>query len=73
MTERVENLAKSFAESGKGTVEDFYRKVEAEIPMGRIGTTEEFGQTIAFLASEGAGYITGTAIQIDGGYVRGLF
>ena len=73
MTERVENLAKSFAESGKGTVEDFYRKAEAEIPMGRIGTTEEFGQTVAFLASEGAGYITGTALQVDGGYIKGLF
>jgi len=73
MTERVENLAKSFAESGKGTVEDFYRKAEAEIPMGRIGTTDEFGKTVAFLASEGAGYITGTALQIDGGYIKGLF
>ena len=73
MTERVENLAKSFAESGKGTVEDFFRKVEAEIPMGRIGTTEEFGQTVAFLASAGGGYITGTALQIDGGYIKGLF
>jgi 3-oxoacyl-[acyl-carrier protein] reductase len=73
MTERVENLAKSFAESTKGTVEDFYRKAEAEIPMGRIGTTEEFGQTVAFLASEGAAYITGTALQIDGGYIKGLF
>jgi 3-oxoacyl-[acyl-carrier protein] reductase len=69
MTERVENLAKSFAESGKGTVEDFYRKAEGEIPMGRIGSTEEFGQTVAFLASEGAGYITGTALQIDGGFI----
>jgi 3-oxoacyl-[acyl-carrier protein] reductase len=73
MTERVENLAKSFAESGKGTVEDFYRKAEAEIPMGRIGTVKEFGQTVAFLASKGAGYITGTALQIDGGYIKGLF
>jgi len=71
-TERVENLAKSFAESGKGTVEDFYRKTELDIPMGRIGTTEEFGQTVAFLASEGAGYITGTSLQIDGGYIKGL-
>ncbi len=28
---------------------------------------------VAFLASERAGYITGTAIQVDGGYIRGLF
>lgn len=72
-TERVENLARSFAESGEGTIEGFFRKVEAEIPMGRIGTTEEFGQAVAFLASKGSGYITGTALQIDGGYVKGLY
>ncbi|MBN1221859.1 MAG: SDR family oxidoreductase [Candidatus Aminicenantes bacterium] len=72
-TERVDSLAQSFAQSGKGTVNDFYKKLEAEIPMGRIGSTEEFAQTVAFLASEGAGYITGAAIQIDGGYIKGLF
>jgi len=72
-TERVDNLAQSFAESGKGTVNDFYDRLEAEIPMGRIGTTEEFAQTVAFLASKGAGYITGAAIQIDGGFIKGLF
>jgi 3-oxoacyl-[acyl-carrier protein] reductase len=71
-TERVEHLAQSFADSGKGTVEDFYRKIQLEIPMGRVGTTEEFGRTVAFLASEGAGYITGTSLQIDGGYIKGL-
>jgi len=72
-TERVENLARSYAESGEGTIDDFYRMLESEIPVGRIGSPEEFGQTVAFLASEGAGYITGAVIQIDGGYIRGLF
>ncbi|MFH2141655.1 MAG: SDR family oxidoreductase [Bacteroidota bacterium] len=43
------------------------------IPMKRIGTPEEFAQTVCFLASEGAGYITGTALQIDGGFIQGLF
>jgi 3-oxoacyl-[acyl-carrier protein] reductase len=72
-TERVEELARSYADSGKGTQEDFYRTIEASIPMNRLGTTEEFAHTVAFLASEGAGYITGVALQIDGGYVKGLF
>jgi len=72
-TERVDRLAQSSAEAGKGTVEEFYARLEAEIPMRRIGTTEEFGQTVAFLASEGAGYITGTALQIDGGYIKGIW
>ena len=72
-TERVGDLAQSFANSGKGTPEDFYKTIEANIPMNRLGTTEEFAHTVAFLASEGAGYITGVALQIDGGYIKGLF
>jgi 3-oxoacyl-[acyl-carrier protein] reductase len=72
-TTRVENLANAFVESGKGSLEDFYHKLEADIPMKRIGTTHEFGQAVAFLASEGAGYITGVSLQIDGGYIKGLF
>jgi len=72
-TERVEDLAKSFAESGKGSIEDFYKNIEKAIPMGRLGIPEEVANAVAFLASEGAGYITGTALQIDGGYIKALF
>ncbi len=72
-TQRVENLAKAFAESGKGSLQDFYTKLEADIPMKRIGTPLEFGKTVAFLVSEAAGYITGVSLQVDGGYVKGLF
>ena len=72
-TQRVENLARAFEESGKGTTKDFYTKIESTIPMGRIGKPEEFASAVTFLASEQAGYITGVAIQIDGGFVKGLF
>ncbi len=72
-TERVEELAKSFKESGKGTVEDFYKNIQKNIPAGRLGTPEEIAQAVAFLASEGAGYITGVALQVDGGYIKSLF
>jgi 3-oxoacyl-[acyl-carrier protein] reductase len=72
-TKRVENLASSFENNGNGTIEDFYTKLETDIPMKRIGTTREFGQTVAFLASQGAGYITGVSLQIDGGYIKSLF
>ena len=61
-----------FAASGKGSKEDFLNKIESTIPMGRMGSTEEFAKTVAFLASQGAGYITGVALQIDGGYVKGI-
>jgi NAD(P)-dependent dehydrogenase (short-subunit alcohol dehydrogenase family) len=51
------------------TRERFYQQ-EAKargIPLGRVGEAEEAGDIIAFLASERASYITGTAINIDGG------
>jgi NAD(P)-dependent dehydrogenase (short-subunit alcohol dehydrogenase family) len=42
------------------------------IPMGRYGRVEEIAATIAFLASEGAGYITGQNIRVDGGLARAV-
>ncbi len=44
----------------------------ARIPMERYGTTEEIAATIAFLASESAGYITGQNIRVDGGISRAM-
>ncbi|MBK8360522.1 MAG: SDR family oxidoreductase [Comamonadaceae bacterium] len=42
------------------------------VPAGRLGTTAEFGETAAFLASPDAGYITGQVITADGGWSHGL-
>lgn len=42
------------------------------VPMGRYGTAEEIGRTVAFLASDGAGYVTGQNIRVDGGLMRGV-
>ena len=42
-------------------------KVGDNMPIGRMGTTEEFGQTIAFLASPAASYVHGHALMFDGG------
>jgi NAD(P)-dependent dehydrogenase (short-subunit alcohol dehydrogenase family) len=42
------------------------------VPMKRYGTAEEIAATVAFLASEGAGYITGQNIRVDGGLMRSL-
>ena len=44
----------------------------ASVPMGRYGRAEEVAATIAFLASEGAGYITGQNIRVDGGVTRSV-
>jgi len=42
------------------------------VPMKRYGRTEEIAATIAFLASDGAGYITGQNIRVDGGLTRSV-
>ncbi len=44
----------------------------ARIPMGRYGHVEEIADTIAFLVSDGAGYITGQNFRVDGGITRGV-
>lgn len=44
----------------------------AGVPMQRYGTSAEIAATIAFLASEGAGYITGQNIRVDGGLMRSI-
>jgi NAD(P)-dependent dehydrogenase (short-subunit alcohol dehydrogenase family) len=44
----------------------------ARIPMGRYGRIEEIAATVAFLASDGAGYITGQNLRVDGGLTRSV-
>jgi 3-oxoacyl-[acyl-carrier protein] reductase len=44
----------------------------AEIPVGRWGTPQEFGDVACFLASDRARYVTGTTVVVDGGLSRGL-
>jgi len=48
-------------------LEDYYKAHDREIPIGRVGEAEEFANLACFLASEQGGYITGTAINVDGG------
>jgi 3-oxoacyl-[acyl-carrier protein] reductase len=50
--------------------EEYVRRAAVDVPLQRIGTPEEFANVAVFLASERASYVTGTALQIDGGLVR---
>lgn len=52
------------------SLEEATQQVWAEIPSGRYGTAEEFGNTCAFLCSQHAGFIVGQNILLDGGNVN---
>lgn len=69
-TERVEQLvADRAARSGK-TIEEINAGLTETIPLGRMGTVDEFGKAIAWLASPAASYIHGHALMFDGGAVK---
>lgn len=53
-----------------GSLEAAEAAARTEVPAGRLGRPEEYGDLVAFLCSERAAYITGTVIPIDGGMLR---
>jgi 3-oxoacyl-[acyl-carrier protein] reductase len=61
------------AELAGGSIEEVERVAGAEIPAGRLGRPEEFGDLVAYLCSERAAYITGAVIPIDGGLLKSAF
>ena len=65
---RMNNVLPGFIDSLPEKEEEF----RGRIPMGRYGRTAEIADTIAFLASDGAGYITGQNIRVDGGITRSV-
>ena len=71
-TERLDELAEMMAEKLGISPSEFRGKWEQEIPMRRLGEPREFAAAVAFLASERASYITGTSIQVDGGWIKSL-
>jgi 3-oxoacyl-[acyl-carrier protein] reductase len=71
MTDRFMGHQKDLAERAGKTLEAWIaERSTADIPMGRIGTPEEFASMVVFLASERASYITGTVAQVDGGLIK---
>lgn len=72
-TERIEQLDSARAQRSGLSVAEVARQAEAAIPLGRAGRPEEFADTVVYLLSDRASYLTGTITQIDGGQYRGLF
>jgi 3-oxoacyl-[acyl-carrier protein] reductase len=71
-TDRVVELAEAAAAREGLTPEAVQQRTVERIPMRRLATTEEFAGVVTFLASGRASYVTGTTLQVDGGYVRSL-
>jgi 3-oxoacyl-[acyl-carrier protein] reductase len=72
-TDRLKGSTAKMAAIKGITPEDMAASRKAEVPAGRFGDAEEFGNLCAFLASGHAGYITGQNLLIDGGVFRGSF
>jgi 3-oxoacyl-[acyl-carrier protein] reductase len=67
----TERLQKVFAAGGEDA--NLMRaKLADEVAMRRIGSVDDIANLVAFLVSPRGNYITGTAIQVDGGLFRGL-
>jgi 3-oxoacyl-[acyl-carrier protein] reductase len=71
-TDRIVQINSAAAERQKISVEEAIQRTAQTIPVGRLGTPEEFGAVAAFLASPLASYVTGSMIRIDGGSLRSV-
>jgi 3-oxoacyl-[acyl-carrier protein] reductase len=72
-TARLLALGGKLAERQGVTQQEIEERWAKQAPLGRIGRPEEFADVVVFLASERASYVTGVAIQVDGGIVKGLY
>lgn len=68
-TARIAFLDERKAEREGRSVEEVRRESTDSIPAGRYGLPREYGQVVAFLASDAAAYITGSIIRVDGGLI----
>ncbi|WVN41528.1 SDR family oxidoreductase [beta proteobacterium MWH-UniP1] len=71
-TDRLKFLDEARAKRENTTLEDVERRLKGAIPMGRYGEMREYGDAVAFLASERASYITGSMFRVDGGQIPSI-
>ncbi len=71
-TDRIRFLDEAKAKREGRPVEEVAAESTSSIPVGRYGRPEEYGDVVAFLASERASYITGSVIRVDGGLIASI-
>jgi 3-oxoacyl-[acyl-carrier protein] reductase len=72
-TARLLELGARLARRDGVTTQEIEDRWATQAPLGRIGQPDEFANVVVFLASERASYVTGVAIHVDGGLVKGLY
>jgi len=73
LTNRLYELAVLRSKNENQSHEEYLAEMAKHIPMNRLGRPEEIAAAVVFLSSCRAGYITGNTIQVDGGWVKGLY
>jgi 3-oxoacyl-[acyl-carrier protein] reductase len=71
-TDRSESLIAARVKATGKSTEEIEKAMLADIPAGRFGDPEDFGEVLAFLCTPSAGYINGIDLPVDGGKLRGL-
>lgn len=71
-TPRVRQLDEARAKAEGKPLEEIQQRISASIPRGRLGDPLEFGNAVAFLASEAASFISGVSLTVDGGELRSM-
>ena len=71
-TDRMKELAQTKANMTGGTAAEYETEIAQSVPLRRFAQPEEIADTIVWLASERASYITGQTVLVDGGVYRGL-
>lgn len=73
LTDRMNELIKTIVQQTGKSYEEIEKTWIDPIPLGRLGKPEELANLVLFLSSDKASYITGTVIQVDGGFVKSPF
>jgi len=71
-TDRLKELAKARASASGKSEQQIFEGWAADAPLQRLGDPREVAETIVWLASERASYITGQTVLVDGGIYKGL-